>query len=269
MSLVVVVPAYNAARHVRGVLARVLAVPDLELAGVVVVDDGSADSTRSEVAALAANDPRVELVVRPTNGGYGAAMKDGLEAARRSKPDFVACVHADGQYSPEALPSLLSEMRRRQLDLLQGSRIASGTALRGGLPLYKYVANAALNLVENRTLELAMTDYHSGYILYGSRALASVPFRALSDSFDFDLEVIASGRARGLSVGEAPVPTHYGDETSHLNPITYGLRVLRVMWRYRRGRYAAATLLSLLLAVACHARAGKFPSASNPGKLAA
>jgi hypothetical protein len=83
-----------------------------------------------------------------------------------------------------------------------------------------------------------MTDYHSGYLVYGRRALDSLPFRALSDSFDFDLEVIASARARGLSVGEAPVPTHYGDETSHLNPITYGLRVLRVMWNYRRGRYA-------------------------------
>jgi hypothetical protein len=137
------------------------------------------------------------------------------------------------------LPALLEELAQRGLDLLQGSRIAGGSALRGGMPLYKYAANAALNLLENQTLSLQMTDYHSGYLLYGPRALA-LPFTQLSDSFDFDLEVIASARARGLAIGEAPIPTHYGNEISHLNPLTYGLRVLRVMWNYRRGRYAAA-----------------------------
>jgi hypothetical protein len=106
------------------------------------------------------------------------------------------------------------------------------------MPMYKYVANAILNRIENRTLGLSMTDYHSGYLLYGRRALDALPFRSLSDSFDFDLEVIAWARAHGLSIAEAPVATHYGDEISHLNPVTYGLRVLRVLWNYRRGRYA-------------------------------
>jgi len=267
MNLVVVIPAYEAERHVRGVLSRVLGVSDLEIARVVVVDDGSRDGTRKEVEAAAAHHPRIELVVRAKNGGYGAAMKDGLEAARRTDPDVVACVHADGQYSPEALPSLLDALQRKKLDLLQGSRIASGTALEGGMPFYKYVANAVLNRIENRTLDLAMTDYHSGYIVYGRRALASVPFRSLSDSFDFDLEVIASACARGLSVGEAPVPTHYGDETSHLNPITYGLRVLHVMWKYRRGSYAAAALLAILSLVDCQLRSSKFPGGSDPSKV--
>jgi hypothetical protein len=85
-----------------------------------------------------------------------------------------------------------------------------------------------------------MTDYHSGYLLYGRRALVQIPFARLSDSFDFDLEVIASARARRLAVGEAPVPTHYGDEVSHLRPVAYGLRVLRVLGRYLRGDYAAS-----------------------------
>ena len=165
-------------------------------------------------------------------------MKDGLAAVRAHDPELVACIPADGQYAPEALPALISELSRRRLDLLQGSRIAAGTALKGGMPLYKYVGNALLNRLENYTLSLSMTDYHSGYLLYGRRALA-VPFASLSDSFDFDLEVIASAKARGLAVGEAPIPTHYGDEVSHLNPVTYGLRVLRVLWNYRRGRYDA------------------------------
>jgi glycosyltransferase involved in cell wall biosynthesis len=238
MSTAVVIPAYDAARHLPGVVRRLLAAPPPALTRVIVVDDGSRDDTAALAAALAADQPRLQLVRRPANGGYGAAMKDGLAAARAAGATRVACVHADGQYSPEALPGLLHTMEARGLDLLQGSRIASGTALSGGMPIYKYAANAVLNLLENFTFGLGLTDYHSGYLVYGPRALATLDFGRLSDSFDFDLEVIASARAAGLAVGEAPIPTHYGDEISHLRPVHYGLRVLRVLWRYRRGKYA-------------------------------
>ncbi len=237
MKLVVVIPAYDAGRHIAGVLARLAPLP--ELSRLIVVDDGSRDDTASQVRAARFERAPVQLVSRAHNGGYGAAMKDGLDAARLHAPSVVACVHADGQYSPEELPALCRALAERRLDLLQGSRIASGTALSGGMPLYKYVANALLNRVENHTLKLAMTDYHSGYLLYGPAALG-LPYRRLSNSFDFDLEMIASARARGLAVGEEPVRTHYGDEVSHLNPLSYGLRALRVMYNYRRGRYAAA-----------------------------
>ncbi len=238
MKLAVVIPAYNAGRRIEAVLGRVAPLVNHGLEHLVVVDDGSRDDTALRVKNASFSACRLSLVQRPKNGGYGAAMKDGLVAAAASKPELVACIHADGQYAPEALPGLIAELERRGLDLLQGSRVASGTALQGGMPLYKYIGNALLNQLENRTLKLAMTDYHSGYLLYGRRALA-LPFQALSDSFDFDLEVIASARARALSVGEAPVSTHYGDEISYLNPLTYGLRVLRVMWKFRRGHYAA------------------------------
>ena len=237
MKLCVVIPAYNAARHIEAVLERVAGLVPFGLEQVIVVDDGSRDRTARLVEARQATNPRLRLLVRSQNGGYGAAMKDGLTLARESEPDVVACIHADGQYAPEVLPDMLEQLSRRRLDLLQGSRIAAGTALRGGMPLYKYVGNALLNRIENRTLELSLTDYHSGYLVYGPRALG-LPLSRLSDSFDFDLEVIASARAHGLLVGEAAIPTHYGDEVSHLNPISYGLRVLRVMWNYRRGHYA-------------------------------
>lgn len=239
MTLTVVIPAYNAARHIEALLERVAGLVSSGLTRVVVVDDGSSDDTARRVEGYVPAGFRLNLLRRGQNGGYGAAMKDGLAAARSEAPELVACIHADGQYAPEALPGLQRELANRGLDLLQGSRIASGTALQGGMPLYKYAGNALLNRIENHTLSLGLTDYHSGYLLYGPRALA-LPFHELSDSFDFDLEVIASARARGLLVGEAPVPTHYGDEVSHLNPLSYGLRVLRVMWNYRRGRYDAA-----------------------------
>jgi glycosyltransferase involved in cell wall biosynthesis len=186
---------------------------------------------------LAKTTPGIEVVIRPRNGGYGAAMKTGLEVAHALGADRAASVHADGQYSPEALSSLLAALDERRLDLLQGSRIAGGQARAGGMPLYKLAGNWVLGKLERRILGLPMTDFHSGYLVYGRRALAEIPFAQLSDSFDFDLEVIAAARARGLAVGEAPIPTHYGDEISHLNPMTYGLRVLRVLWRFKRGSY--------------------------------
>ena len=113
-------------------------------------------------------------------------MKDGLERAIAQNPVRVACVHADGQYSPEVLPFLVDEMTARGLDILQGSRRRLGHRALGRhahLPS-KYAANAILNRLENHTLGLSMTDYHSGYLLYGRRALASLPYRAFSDSFD-------------------------------------------------------------------------------------
>jgi glycosyltransferase involved in cell wall biosynthesis len=237
MKLVAVVPAYNAARHLPDLIGRIVSARPPDLVRTVIVDDGSTDGTARVAQDLAKTTAGLEVVLRPRNGGYGAAMKTGLEVARALGADRAASVHADGQYSPEALPSLLAALDGRGLDLLQGSRIAGGQALTGGMPLYKIAGNWALGKLERRVLGLPMTDFHSGYLLYGRRALAEIPFAGLSDSFDFDIEVIATARARGLAVGEAPIPTRYGDEISHLNPLTYGLRVLRVLWRFKRGTY--------------------------------
>lgn len=238
MKLCIVIPAYNAARSLPGVLQRIEAARPPGLHRVVIVDDGSHDDTAAVARTLAAQSSAVSVVVRARNGGYGAAMKDGLAQARLLGADHAASVHADGQYSPEVLAALLQALGTRGLDLLQGSRIAGGEALAGGMPLYKYAGNWALNKIERRVFALPLSDFHSGYLVYGPRALEGIPFARLSDSFDFDMEAIAAARARGLAVGEAAIPTHYGDEISYLNPITYGLRVLRVMWRFKRGAYA-------------------------------
>ncbi|HET7539941.1 MAG TPA: glycosyltransferase family 2 protein, partial [Polyangiaceae bacterium] len=196
MKLSVVIPAYNAARHIETVLERVSRLVSCGLQQVIVVDDGSRDATAQLVRDFRASGFGLDLLSRSKNGGYGAAMKDGLAAVRENDPDVVACIHADGQYAPEVLPEMIEQLSRRRLALLQGSRIAGGSALRGGMPVYKYVGNALLNLLENQTLGLSLTDYHSGYLVYGSAALG-LPFSELSDSFDFDLEVIATARAHG------------------------------------------------------------------------
>jgi glycosyltransferase involved in cell wall biosynthesis len=233
-----VVPAYNARRHLAEVVRRIVAARPPGLEQILIVDDGSTDDTVAAARGVARGLEVVEVIVREANGGYGAAMKTGLQAARAGGATIAASVHADGQYSPEVLGDLLGALERRGLDLLQGSRIAGGQALSGGMPAYKYAGNWLFNKLERAVFALPMTDFHSGYLVYGARALLELPFERLSDSFDFDLEVIASARARGLAVGEAPIPTRYADEISHLNPFTYGCRVLRVMWRFKRGAYA-------------------------------
>jgi glycosyltransferase involved in cell wall biosynthesis len=235
MKLGILIPAYNAEQTLAKVVERIPFArlgPDV---AIHIVNDGSRDGTRD--VALALRDPRVSLVDLPKNRGYGGAVKRGLCTLSAAGAKVVACVHADGQYAPEELPTLLAARETRNLDLLQGSRIASGTALAGGMPGYKYLAGLALTAMENQSIGAGLTDYHSGYLVYGPRALGTLPFAKLSDSFDFDLEVIACAKARGLCIGECPIPTHYGDEVSHLKPIRYGLAVLGVMSRYLAGHY--------------------------------
>ena len=192
-------------------------------------------------------------------------MKDGLERAIAQDAALVACVHADGQYSPEVLPFLAEEMTERGLDILaRVSRSPRARRISGGMPIYKYAANALLNRIENHTLGLSMTDYHSGYLLYGRRALANLPYRAFSDSFDFDLEVIARARARGLRVGEAP-SAHplrrrgLSSEPHHLwSARPAGALELSQRSLCRR-REAFALVLTIAAAAACHVGSAKYP----------
>jgi hypothetical protein len=148
-------------------------------------------------------------------------------------------LHSDGQYSPEKIPELLEPFDSGAADLVQGSRMLGGGALRGGMPLYKFIANKALTAIENRAFGMRLAEYHSGYMLYSRRALETIPFEKLLSSFDFDLEMIVLARAKGLRIKEIAIPTIYAGERSHLNPIRYGCDVLSVVRRYRRGIYHA------------------------------
>lgn len=231
------IPAYNAELLLPSVLERIPLEIWEQVQSVWIVNDGSRDNTWSVIKGVSRQRPKVRGVNLPGNRGYGGAVKEALRRIRAENVDAAVCLHADGQYAPEEVPRLLSLLRQRRLDLLQGSRIASGHALEGGMPLYKYAAGRMLTVLENFVFGMRMTDYHSGYMVYGRKALDNIPFETLSDSFDFDLEVIAAARARRLAIGEAKIPTHYGKEVSYLNPVTYGLRVLRVLYRFLRGCY--------------------------------
>jgi glycosyltransferase involved in cell wall biosynthesis len=206
------IPAYNAASHISSVIERFPPRLWRQVKKVWIINDGSTDGTDAAIEALA----RRHEAVHPVH----SAMNRG-----------------DGQYPPESVLDFVDAMRSNSIDLMQGSRIASGTALSGGMPLYKYVAGRMLTALENAVFGLRMTDYHSGFLVYSRKSLRELPFQRLSASFDFDLEVIAAARARGFALGERPIPTRYAGETSHLRPVRYGLRVLRVLVRYLAGYY--------------------------------
>lgn len=237
-SLSVFVPAYNAERTLRSVIARI---PDEAwsiIQSVHVIDDGSRDHTAAVALELEREYPTLRLHSLPENRGYGEAVRSGMRQCLSASTDYVACLHADGQYPPEQLYPFIQHMHAQGIDVLQGSRHKErGGALAGGMPVYKYAAGKVLTSLENLVFGLRMTDYHSGFLVYSRRALLAVPIDRLSGYFDFDLEFIAWARAKGLVVDELAIPTRYAGEVSHLNPIWYGLRALGVMGRYLTGRY--------------------------------
>lgn len=234
----VFIPAFNASKTIAEVVERIPKDLWPDIGVVMVVNDGSRDDTETVVAGLSRKYPKVRIHSFDRNRGYGHAVRRGLGFCRESGSEYSVCLHADGQYPPEKLVQFLEYMRRNRVDILQGSRHLQGTARQGGMPLYKIAAGKTLTWLENRCFGLAFTDYHSGFMLYSRRALKTIPFEKLSGYFDFDLEVIASARALGLKLAELGIPTRYAGEKSHLNPLRYGLRTLRVMAKYRLGYYA-------------------------------
>ncbi len=236
-SVFVVIPAYNAGATIEKVFARLPAQVKERVRRYVVVNDGSADDTETALARLRTQYPDLVTLTHPANRGYGAAAKTLLSYALQEKADVAIVLHSDGQYAPEKIPELLRPFDQDEADMVQGSRMLGGGALAGGMPLYKFIANKSLTAIENWAFGMKLAEYHSGYMLYSRRALEAIPLEKLSDSFDFDLEMIVMARVKGLRIREIAIPTVYADEVSHLKPIRYGLRVLSVVCAYRRGRY--------------------------------
>ena len=236
----VLMPAYNAARTVEKVFARVPAQARQRIRRYVVVNDGSTDETEAALARLQQQfGANLAILRHNPNRGYGEAIKTLFRYALAEGAEAGIVLHADGQYSPEKIPDLLVPLDSGTADLVQGSRMLGGGALRGGMPFYKFVANKALTAIENWAFGMRLAEYHSGYMLYSRKALETIPFERLSSSFDFDLEMIVLAQAKGLRIAEIAIPTIYAGEKSHLQPVKYGIDVLSTVWNYKRGKYHA------------------------------
>ena len=237
----ILMPAYNAASTIEKVFARIPAAARERIGRYVVVNDGSTDGTEAALARLRVQFPSLVTLAHPVNRGYGAAEKTLLAYALEQGADVGIVLHSDGQYSPELIPDLLRPFDDDTADMVQGSRMLGGSALKGRMPLYKFVANKVLTAIENRAFGMNLAEYHSGYMLYSRKTIASIPFQKLSDSFDFDLEMIVMAHIKGLRMQEIAIPTIYAGEVSHLRPVQYGLRVLGIVASYKRGKYDRLT----------------------------
>lgn len=228
--IIVVMPAYNAARTLERTHAEVLEHDFVD--GIVVVDDAS----RDETVALARTLPKTTVHVHPRNRGYGANQKTCYGAALAAGAGVVVMVHPDYQYTPKLLPALVAPVVFDVYDVMLGSRIVGGTARAGGMPLYKYVANRGLTAAGNLLMGAKLSEYHTGYRAYDRRVLESLPLDANSDDFVFDNEVLAEILWRGFRIGEVSCPARYFAEASSINfarSVRYGFGCLATAARFR------------------------------------
>ena len=227
--------AYQAEHFIESVLERIPEPLRPHFAEIYVFDDSSSDRTferaQAAVERLGAN---VTVFRTPFNRGYGGNQKLGYLHAIRQGYDYVVLLHGDGQYAPEYLPQIVRALGDEQPDALIGSRMINRRdALRGGMPLYKWLGNQVLTTVENRMLGSRLSEFHSGYRAYKVDALRSLPFRLNSDDFHFDTEILVQLLRTGRRIVEIPVPTFYGDEISRVNGMRYALNCVKAVTKSR------------------------------------
>lgn len=234
--LLIFVIAYEAEDKLAQVLDRIpRTVLDEYAVQILVVDDGSQDRTAEIGRAYRKAHPELPLRVlrNEFNQGYGGNQKVGYLYAIREGFDIVAMLHGDGQYAPEKLPDLLAPIRRDEADAVFGTRMAHPRdALKGGMPLYKFVGNRILSAFQNSVLRQSLTEFHSGYRVYSVPMLERLPLRLNTNDFHFDTEIIIQLLAADARILEIPIPTYYGDEISRVNGMRYAADVFSATMKY-------------------------------------
>jgi glycosyltransferase involved in cell wall biosynthesis len=225
--VIVVMPAYNAAKTLKITYDDL---PHGDVAEVILVDDGSRDET-----VRVAKELGLTVYLHTRNFGYGANQKTCYTEALKSGASIVVMVHPDYQYDPRLLPEMIEPIESDQADVVFGSRMMGVSALKQGMPWWKYLANKFLTTLENRTFHLDLSEFHTGYRAYRREVLESVNFRANSDKFIFDQEIVAQIVACGYRITDIPVPVRYFPEASSASFIDstfYGLSILFLLLRY-------------------------------------
>ena len=227
--VVVVLPAYNAEKTLESTFREI---PMDIVDEVVLVDDASSDST-----LLKARELGIRHVIRhESNRGYGGNQKTCYRKALEIGADIVVMLHPDYQYTPQLIHAMTSIIGNGVYPVVFGSRILGKGALRGGMPMYKYVANRLLTFLQNLLLNQKLSEYHTGYRAYSGEVLRSLNLDACDDDFIFDNEVVSQVFYRGYEIGEVTCPTKYFDEASSINfrrSVKYGLGCLRVSLVHR------------------------------------
>jgi len=226
--VIVVMPAYNAAETLADTYRRI---PPDSVDQVIVVDDGSVDET-----VAVARELELELIVHSRNAGYGANQKTCYMEALRRGADIVIMLHPDGQYDPKIIPEMIAAIRHGSGDFVIGSRfLPPPSALNGGMPRYKYMANRFLTAVENWVMGTRLSECHTGYRAYSRELLETVPFLRNANDFVFDTQMIFQAHHFNFQFAEVPVSTRYFNQASSISfagSIIYGIRTLGVAGRF-------------------------------------
>jgi glycosyltransferase involved in cell wall biosynthesis len=229
----VVMPAYNAAKTL---LQTYTEVRDQQIVDtIILVDDGS----RDETVAIARGLEGVKVHVHEVNQGYGGNQKTCYRLALDGGADIVIMIHPDYQYTPKLIPAMVSIIANGLHPCVLGSRILGGYALRGGMPVWKYVSNRCLTLAENILLGAKLSEYHTGYRAFSRAILEKLDLAQNSNDFVFDNQMLAQILWHGFTIAEVSCPTKYFREASSINlrrSITYGLGCLATAVRFRLAR---------------------------------
>jgi glycosyltransferase involved in cell wall biosynthesis len=227
VSVVVVMPAYNAAKTLE---ATYKDMPPGSFHQVILVDDASKDDTLK-----VAHELNITAFRHERNLGYGANQKTCYREALKTEHGIIVMLHPDYQYDPTLMPAIIQPILDNEADVVFGSRLLGADPVKQGMPWWKYLANRALTKLENATFGLHLAEYHTGYRAYSRRALEGVNFEMDSDGFVFDQDIVAQFVAGGFRIAEVPVPTRYFPEASSASfwqSSVYGLSILRVLARY-------------------------------------
>lgn len=224
----VVMPAYNAEKT----LAKTYKdIPKKGISKIILVDDGSHDKT-----VFLAKKLGLEVYVHPQNRGYGGNQKTCYTTALSGGADTIVMLHPDYQYDASRISELIEPIFNGRCDVMLGSRIRTrDEALSGGMPLYKYIGNRFLTMVENIVLGQNLSEYHTGLRAFNKKVLKKLPFHKFSDDFVFDQEILVSAISSGFKIGEIPVPVRYFPDASSINfkrSVKYGLSTLAILFLY-------------------------------------
>ena len=228
--IVVVMPAYNAAETLRKTYEEVMEQDVVDL--IIVVDDASQDQT----TAIARKLSNTKVHTHHRNLGYGANQKTCYRLALEEQADIVIMVHPDYQYTPNLIPAMAAMIGSGTYHCVLGSRILGGYALKGGMPIWKYVSNRFLTFIENILLGAKLSEYHTGYRAYSREILERLPLSRNSNDFVFDNQVLAQIHWLGYTIAEISCPTMYFPEASSINfrrSVKYGLGCLWTGLTYR------------------------------------
>jgi glycosyltransferase involved in cell wall biosynthesis len=232
--VVVVMPAYNAERTIEKTWREVLEQEIVDL--IIVVDDASKDKT----VELARRMDQVVVHAHARNSGYGANQKTCYRLALENGGDIIIMVHPDYQYTPKLIPAMAGMVASGLYPCVLASRILGGQALKGGMPVWRYIANRALTFVGNILLGTKLSEFHTGYRAFARELLERLPLAENSDDFVFDNEILAETVWLDYAIGEVSCPTSYAPDASSINflrSVRYGIGCLRTGLGFRFAKW--------------------------------